>query len=355
MKPSEKLEIRGYIKVRCSLGITAEKILNEVHSHFGINSVSKSTVYRWFKAFTNGLDNVKDRNRSGRPQTAITSRNIAAVKNLIIDDARYTVREIAYYLNLSTGTIQSILTKELNLRKVCARWVPHLLTEDQKKERVRLAKETLKKFKNLNSRKINELITGDETWIYYFEPQRRINNKQWLRKDQARPTIAKRTKSAKKVMYAVFFNSQGPVVQVAVAGGKTVTGKFYRDKILKRVNAFYENRRPRTGLRGLYLIHDNASSHKCDIVQRFIEEEKIVQVKHPPYSPDLSPCDFFLFPEVKKRLSGRRYASHSALESALYQCLLGIPKGNYSDAFRRWIDRLQKCIRVHGNYFEGLK
>jgi hypothetical protein len=52
MKPSEKLEIRGYIKVRCSLEITAEKILNEVHSHLGINSVSKSTVYRWFKAFT---------------------------------------------------------------------------------------------------------------------------------------------------------------------------------------------------------------------------------------------------------------------------------------------------------------
>jgi histone-lysine N-methyltransferase SETMAR len=142
-------------------------------------------VYRWFKAFTNGLVNVKDRNRSGRPQTAISSRNIAAVKTLIEDDARYTVREIAYYLNLSTGTIQTILTKELNLRKVCTRWVPHLLTEDQKKERVRLANETLKIFKKLTSRKINELITGDETWIYYFEPKRRINNKQWLRKDQA--------------------------------------------------------------------------------------------------------------------------------------------------------------------------
>lgn len=340
--------------MRYSLKITAEKILNEVHSHFGINSLSKSTVYRWFKAFTNGLDNVKDRNRSGRLQTAITSRNIAAVKTLMEDDDRYTVREIPYYLNISTGSTQTILTKELNLRKVCARWVPRLLTQDQKKERVSLAKETLKKFKKLDSKKISELIMGDKTWIYYFEPQRRINKKQWLRKDQARPTIVKRTKNAKKVMYTVFFNSQGPVVQVAVPGGKTVTGKFYRDKILKRVIkifTFYENRRPRTGLRGLYLIHDNASSHKCGIVQRFIEEEKIVQVKH--YSPDLSPCDFFLFPEVKKRLSGGRYASRSALGSTLYQCLLGIPKGNYSDAFRRWIDRLQKCIWVHGNYFEG--
>ena len=50
MKNSEKLEIRGYIKVRCGLGISASSILNEVHEHFRINSVSKCTVYRWFWA-----------------------------------------------------------------------------------------------------------------------------------------------------------------------------------------------------------------------------------------------------------------------------------------------------------------
>ena len=54
MKNSEKLEIRGYIKVRCGLGISSGRILKEVHEHFGINSVSKFTVYRWIKLFRSG-------------------------------------------------------------------------------------------------------------------------------------------------------------------------------------------------------------------------------------------------------------------------------------------------------------
>ena len=59
-----------------------------------------------------------------------------------------------------------------------------------------------------------------------FEPQRRADNKQWKQKDQKRPCIAKRTISSKK-MYAIFFNSSGPVVQVPCPSGHTITGQFY--------------------------------------------------------------------------------------------------------------------------------
>jgi len=58
---------------------------------------------------------------------------------------------------------------------------------------------------------------------------------------------------------------------------------------------------------------------------------------HSPYSPDLSPCDFFLFPKLKKMLSGRRYSSRNGVESAVYQCLEGIPRADYSAAFQRAI------------------
>ena len=87
-----------------------------------------------------------------------------------------------------------------------------------------------------------------------------------------------------------------------------------------------KKRRPATSLRGLCLIHDNAPAHKCVLVQDFLKEEKVVQLSHPPYSPDLSLCDFFLFSLLKKTLSGRHSESQSALGSAIYQCLQGIPK-----------------------------
>ena len=110
-----------------------------------------------------------------------------------------------------------------------------------------------------------------------------------------------------------------------------------------------------TGLRGLCLILDNAPAHKCVLVQNFLKEEKVVQVSHPLYSPDFSPCNFFLFPLLKKTLSGRRYESRNALGSAIYQCLPGIPEKAYFSAFTEWISRLEKCVSVKGEYFEGLK
>ena len=56
-----------------------------------------------------------------------------------------------------------------------------------------------------------------------------------------------------------------------------------------------ERRIPATGLRDLCLIHDNTPAHKCVLVQDFLKEEKVVQLSHPPYLPDHSPSDIFLF------------------------------------------------------------
>ena len=223
---------------------------------------------------------------------------------MVKQDARFTVKEIADGVGVSSGTVHKILTQELKLRKVCARWVPHLLTKEQKTTSVKMAKYLLKKYKIFDKRRISELFTGDEIWVYYFEPQRRI--KQWPQKDQARPI---RIKSAAKVLYAVFFNCDGLIVQIPVPNGKTITGKFYKNGMLSKVKAHYEKCRPATGLRGLCLIHANAPAHKFVFVEDFLKEEKGVQLSHPSYSQDLCPCDFFPFPLLKKPLSNRRYES----------------------------------------------
>ena len=69
----------------------------------------------------------------------------------------------------------------------------------------------------------------------------------------------------------------------------------------------YNKKRPSKGWSGVHLLHDNASSHKCEVVKSFLASEKVKVLNHTPYSPDLSPCDFFLFPRLKKRLSGNKY------------------------------------------------
>ena len=155
-------------------------------------------------------------------------------------------------------------------------------------------------------------------------------------------------------MYNVCFDSSGPVVQIPTPHGMTIN-RHYINKVLKKVKAVYHKKRPKTGLRGVFLLHDNAAAQKHRDVKTFLKKEKVTELEHPPYSLDLSPCDFFLFPRVKKTLAGRRYKTRSALGSALYQCLLGIPKTDHVAAFRSWIERLELCVKVKGDYFEGLK
>ena len=102
-----------------------------------------------------------------------------------------------------------------------------------------------------------------------------------------------------------------------------------------------------------HLLHDNASSHKCEVVKSFLASEKVKVLNRPHYSPDRSPCDLFLFSRLKKMLSENKYTSRSFLGSAIYQSLQQIPKKDYLSAFRDWLKRLQKCVSVKGEYFEG--
>ena len=72
-------------------------------------------------------------------------------------------------------------------------------------------------------------------------------------------------------MYVIFFTNQGPAIQIAVPKGKSVNAKFYKGKVLHRLKKYFLNRRPATGLRGVRLLHDNASSRKVAIVRELSE------------------------------------------------------------------------------------
>ena len=136
--------------------------------------------------------------------------------------------------------------------------------------------------------------------------------------------------------FAIFFNWSGPVVQVLCPSGHIVTGRFYKNSVLKKV------KRPSKGWSGVHLLHDNPSSHKCEVVNSFLSSEKVKVLNHSPYSPDLSLYHFFLFPRLKKMLSGNKHMSRSSLCSAIHQCLQQIPKEDYLSASRDWVKRFSK-------------
>jgi hypothetical protein len=71
------------------------------------------------------------------------------------------------------------------------------------------------------------------------------------------------------------------------------------------------------------------------------------------YSPDLAPCDFFLFPKMKLKLKGLRFDIIEEIQ-AESQRVLDIPtEKDFQEAFRKWRRRLDRCLHAGGNYFEG--
>jgi len=104
----------------------------------------RTQVYEWTEKFKNGVTSVEDSPRPGPAFTAVTEDNIAAVENVIRENRRVTVKEVASLLDISVGSAHHIIHDELNFQKVCARWVSKQLTPEMKERRVDACQELLR-------------------------------------------------------------------------------------------------------------------------------------------------------------------------------------------------------------------
>ncbi|KAG5316088.1 MOS1T transposase, partial [Pseudoatta argentina] len=100
------------------------------------------------------------------------------------------------------------------------------------------------------------------------------------------------------------------------------------------------------------LLHDNAPSHTSLIVRHCLARNRVSVLNHPPYSPDLAPCAFSLFPKLKLKLKGRFFDDIPTIQSASTQALEAIPQTELEHAFESLLNRCNKCIEARGEDFE---
>ena len=75
----------------------------------------------------------------------------------------------------------------------------------------------------------------------------------------------------------------------------------------------------------------------------------IKTVRHPPYSPDLAPCDFCLFPKLR----GCRYETIEEMKEAVTKVIDTLTQEDFHGVFQKLLERYNKCIAAGGDYFEG--
>ena len=102
------------------------------------------------------------------------------------------------------------------------------------------------------------------------------------------------------------------------------------------------------------LHHDNAPAHTVLSIYLFLAERNIATLEHPLYSPDLAPCDFFPFPKIKSVLKGTHFSDIDSIKKAKTTKLKKIPKNAFQECIDSWKEQMHKCLRVDGDYFEGL-
>ncbi|XP_026819544.1 protein GVQW3-like [Rhopalosiphum maidis] len=183
---SENTEQRVCIKFCHKLGKSATETYQMLLLAYGDETKSRARVFEWFKRFKEGRTTVKSDEREGRPSTSRNEEMIQKIRTAIRGNRRLTIMELSNEFQISFGSVQTILTTDLDMRRVAAKFVPKLLSGEQKENRKQIATDLLECSKS-DDFFLKSIITGDETWVYGYDPETKVQSSQWKTPDSPRP------------------------------------------------------------------------------------------------------------------------------------------------------------------------
>ena len=176
---------------------------------------------------------------------------------------------------------------------------------------------------------------------------------QWKHADSSRPKKIRQSKSTHKLLMIPFFDSTGMIYMHWVPTGQRVNKEYYV-KVLKEFRKRFRPKRPALFKSGQWHFHqDNAPVHNSILVSDYLTKMGIKTVPHHPYSPDLAPSDFCLFPKLKEKLRGCRYETIEEMKEAVTKVIDTLTQEDFHGALQKLLEWYNKCIAARGDYFEG--
>ena len=179
-------EQRVCIKFCVRLGKTGSETFEMLKRAFGDSCMSRSRNFEWFGRFKNGRTSTANDDRSGRPSTATTPSKVEQVRATVNQDRRRTIHDVCAEVGIGYGSCQRILIEQLNMHRIAAKFVPRVLTQDQKDSRVAICQELKETVINDSTFLLN-VITGDENIVYAYDPETKLHSSQWKIPGTPRP------------------------------------------------------------------------------------------------------------------------------------------------------------------------
>ncbi|UYV66810.1 hypothetical protein LAZ67_4002933 [Cordylochernes scorpioides] len=213
--------------------------------------------------------------------------------------------------------------------------------DQQRETRLSICKDLIETANN-DSDFLKTIITGYETWCFLIDPQTKKPSLEWHKPSSPRKKKVRLDKSKGKVMLVVFFEYQELFYYEIIKEGVTINKQADKEILVRLRDLIRRKRNQLFKSKHWKLLHDNAPAHRAIIVQDYLAKHSVSILPHPPYSPDIAPCDFFFFPNLKVTLKERRFSSSSeVIENATVE-LNKLRKIDFELAFQQIFSRRKK-------------
>jgi histone-lysine N-methyltransferase SETMAR len=190
----------------------------------------------------------------------------------------------------------------------------------------------------------------DETWIHHYTPESKQQSKQWTEAGCSAPKKTRSVPSAGKVMASVFWDAEGILFIDYLEKGKT-TGEYYSNLLTRRDEKNHE-KIPGLQKKKIIFHQDSAPVHRSVLAMGKLRDLRYELLEHPPFSPDLAPSDFSLFPKLKLFLAGQRFSSNQEAIAGVEGYFADLTKNHYMDGITALEHRWNKCISLKGDCVE---
>ena len=137
---------------------------------FGASCMNRTSVFVWHKRFKDVRESVRNDERCGGSKEVNTPELTGQIKNFVDKDRRVSIESICAQFDVSVGTVHKIIREELKMQKICAKFVPRVLREDQKERRCHDSREMVELI-NSDPVVLDALVTCDESWIYCYDAE----------------------------------------------------------------------------------------------------------------------------------------------------------------------------------------
>ena len=270
-------EQRSFIKIGKLIGWSAGEIHRLLVRGLQGRAMALKTVECWVTKINKGRTEVEDTRGGPYFVTPDKDRRIDRIKECLRETRGWSVAQLSLEVNVPPTSLWRILTEDLCLKKIMGKFVPHLLSEDQKMARLNICHDNLIRLRR-HPNLLHKTLAIDESWVKLYSPPRKDQNRHWLESGEQAPSVVADELRTPKRMLILAMDFKGIAFWHFCEEKQTVNSEVYRAFLETYVPTWMAGK----PFKGPIILHDGAPCHRSRIVKAYLEENHFDTWSHPP-------------------------------------------------------------------------